>query len=65
MPLEVASETIGELTVLLVTDGSNFYTMLMDSLGRMITLLGYNGSAYLPLATNASGQLIVECVGSA
>jgi hypothetical protein len=65
MPIEVASATIGELTAFLVTDGTDFYIVKLDALGRMVVLLGYTGSAYVALATNASGQLIVECVGSA
>lgn len=64
MPSELVGETIAEIETPVGCDGTAMRPVLLDTSGRIIMLIGYNGSDYVPLTVNALGQLEVECKGA-
>jgi len=61
----IIGNTIGEVETPLLSDGSDMYPLFLDTSGRVIALVGWDGSQYVPLKTNATGQLEVEVKGAA
>jgi len=62
---ELVGETLAEIETPVGYDSEEFLPFIVDSLGRIILLLGWDGSTAVPLKVNTSGQLEVECKGAA
>jgi hypothetical protein len=61
----LVGETIAALETPVGFDGVDLRPFLLDTSGRIILVIGYNGTDYVPLKVNALGQLEVECKGTA
>ena len=60
---EVVGYTLGQILTLIGFDLTSFRPVLVDDSGRVEGLLGWDGTNYHLLKTDADGRLLVVCVG--
>lgn len=61
----IPSDTPGEIVALIAYDGSDYHVITLDGDNGPVLLLGWDGSSWQQIKTNAQGQVEIEVKGAA